>query len=98
VPSSIDVVDAATNDRHSSGSDDRQISCELELAGARARVQRDVLGHVERLETQLVGVPGDRLQVPGSLPTTPELHIRPIGVAGRSGGAVGERRDGEVPR
>lgn len=43
--------------------DDRQIRCELDLADPRARVERDVLGHVERLETQVVGVAGDRLQV-----------------------------------
>jgi hypothetical protein len=43
--------------------DDRQIRRELDLADPRARVERDVLGHVERLETQVVGVPGDRLQV-----------------------------------
>jgi hypothetical protein len=45
------------------GVGDRQIRRELHLADPRARVQRDVLGHVERLETQVVGVAGDRLQV-----------------------------------
>lgn len=45
------------------GVGDRQIRRELHLADPRARVERDVLGHVERLETQVVGVAGDRLQV-----------------------------------
>jgi hypothetical protein len=42
---------------------DRQIRRELDLTDSRARVERDVLGQVERLETQVVGVAGDRLQV-----------------------------------
>ena len=41
----------------------RQIGGELGLADPSARVERDVLGHVERLEPQVVGVAGDRIQV-----------------------------------
>ena len=42
---------------------DRQIRRELDLADPRARVERDVLRHVERLEPQVVSVASDRRQV-----------------------------------
>ena len=59
---------------------DRQVGREGHGAEARARVQRDVLGHVERLEAAGLGVPGHRDHRVGVDPVgagvvaDPELH------------------------
>jgi hypothetical protein len=59
VPSRIVVVvvddDAATKARHPRGSAIGRVRREFDLPDLCARLGRDVLGHVERLETQVVG-------------------------------------------
>jgi hypothetical protein len=73
VPSRIVVVRRGDEGQALERVGDRQIRRELELADPRAQVERDVLGHVDRLESQVVGVAAIAFRFAGSVPTTAVL-------------------------